>query len=48
MATKNDTNYTAVVEQLAEKKSRWPAYLALQEAGPAALEAAMDWLSHEN
>lgn len=48
MTTKNGTDYGALVEQLAERESRWPAYLALNEAGPAALEAATEGLSHEN
>jgi HEAT repeat protein len=48
MTTKNDTDYGALVERLADKKTRWPAYVALNKAGPAALEAATDGLSHDD
>lgn len=48
MTTTSDTNYHELVERLADKKTRWPAYFALMEAGPAALEATIDGLSHED
>lgn len=48
MTTKNATDYRALVEQLAEKKTRWPAYMALHEAGPAALDATIEGLPHED
>ncbi len=48
MQPENGADYREVVEQLADSEKRRQAFRALREAGPAALDAGMEGLAHED